>query len=778
MKGIRRNLESIPEIFPFRAVAVTRSYRETEGRPIEERRAEMMKAILSTQPVVIQEGELIVGMKTPRPHGSPVFPEINCDWLAQDLDKIATRKNTPFFISEKTKGMLREEVFPYWQGRQIFDRIRESVPEEIWRADECGAIYNYFTSRTIGHITADYGKVLNKGMNGIKTDIRDALAKLSAQDPDVLEKRQSLEAIDAVCDAAVMFAGRYADEARILSAGEGDRLRKEELKKIAEICERVPANPAHTFHEAVQSFWFTHLILNLETNGHAMSPGRFDQYMIPFYRNSIESGELTREEAQELLDLLWIKFDEITLAKNSGESDTSSSYPEFQNLNIGGLTPNGQDGTNELSYMCLTALEHVRLPQPQLSAQVSTKTPDQFLLRCCEILRYGMGLPAMFNSDIIVLGLVNRGKGLTDARSGSVNGCVSPNCDGKDRMASSGYFNLAKCLELALNNGVDRVSGEQLSPETGHPRAFTTFNDVIDSFRRQITYFVELKVTYDNIIRALYATHCPVPFTSAVINDCIEKGLDWHRGGARYNQAVISGVGLGTVADSLSAVKKHVFHEKTIPMAELKKALDSNFNGYETLHKILVNETPHYGNDDTDVDALASLIQEIFCDAVEKHKDIQGAHYFVNLLPTTAHITLGQLTGATPDGRWALKWLSEGISPVQGHDLRGPTAVAKSAGRLDHARCNGTLLNLKMSPQVLKDDDDLRKLAGFIRGYFNLGGHHVQFNVIDKKTLRKAQKHPESYRNLLVRVAGYSDYFVLLSPEIQEEIISRTEHRI
>ena len=778
LKGIRRNLESIPEIFPFRAVAVTRSYRETEGRPIEERRAEMMEAILSTQPVLIQEGELIVGMKTPRPHGSPVFPEINCDWLAHDLDKIATRKNTPFFISEKNKGILREEVFPYWQGRQIFDRIRESVPEEIWRADERGVIYNYFTSRTIGHITVDYGKVLNKGMNGIKTDIRKALSGLHGQDPNHPEKRQLLKTITSVCNAAVMFAGRYAGEARRLAAEEGDRLRRKELIKIAEICKRVPANPAHTFHEALQSFWFTHLILNLETNGHAMSPGRFDRYMIPFYRTGIESGELTREEAQEVLDLLWVKFDEITLAKNSGESDTSSSYPEFQNLNIGGLTPNGQDGTNELSYMCLTALEHVKLPQPQLSAQVSTKTAQKFLLRCCELLRYGMGLPAMFNSDIIVLGMVNRGKRLTDARSGSVNGCVSPNCDGLDRMASSGYFNLAKCLEFALNNGVDRVSGEQLGPETGHPREFSTFDDVIDSFRRQITYFVDLKVKYDNIVRALYAAHCPVPFTSAVIGDCIEKGLDWHRGGARYNQAVISGVGLGTVADSLSAVKKHVFNEKAITMAELKKALDTNFKGYEELRQMLINETSHYGNDDNDVDSLAILIQEIFCDAVEKHKDIQGAHYYVNLLPTTAHIALGQLTAATPDGRRALKWLSEGISPVQGNDLRGPTAVAKSVGKLDHARCNGTLLNLKMSPQVLKDDEDLKKLAGLIRGYFNLGGHHVQFNVIDKKTLRKAQKHPENYRNLLVRVAGYTDYFVLLGPDIQEEIISRTEHMI
>jgi len=479
---------------------------------------------------------------------------------------------------------------------------------------------------------------------------------------------------------------------------------------------------------------------------------------------------------QELLDLLWVKLDEITIAKNSGESDTSSSYPEFQNLNLGGLTPEGQDATNELSYMCLTALEDVKLPQPQLSAQISTKTPHKFLLRCCELLKYGIGLPAMFNSDTIVLGMVNRGKKLEDARSGSVNGCVSPNCDGKDRMASSGYFNLVKCLELAINDGIDHLTGKQLGPKTGDPCQFYIFDEVINAFKQQVTYFVNLKVKYDNIIRDIYAAFCPVPFTSAVIDDCIEKGLDWHNGGAHYNQAVISGVGIGTITDALSAVKKHIFDERNFTMAELKKALDEDFQGHELLRQVLVNKTPHYGNDDNYADSLATLTQKIFCEEVERHQDIQGARYYVNLLPTTSHIALGKLTGATPDGRHAHTWLSEGISPVQGHDRRGPTAVAKSMSKLDHARCNGTLLNMKISPQILKNEEDLNKLAGLILGYFDLGGHHVQFNIIDENTLRDAQKHPESYRNLLVRVAGYSDYFVLLSPDIQEEIISRTEH--
>ena len=776
MLGVKRNQTVTHELFPFRALAATKSYQETEGQPIVIRRAKMLEKILREQPVHIQEGELIVGMKTFKPCGSPVFPEINCSWLERDLDLLSTRDNTPFFVSEKTKEVLRKEVFPYWKGRQIYDRILESVPEEIWQADSRGVIYNYFTSRTIGHITVSYSKVLNKGMKGIKTDIQEALSRLRSQDPEYTHKKQFLEAVSSVCDAAVMFAGRYANEALRLASTEKNQRRKEELKRIVQICKKVPADPAQTFHEALQSFWFTQLVLNLETNGHAISPGRFDQYMYPFYCHSIESGELTEEEAQELLDLLWVKLDEITIAKDSGESDTSSSYPEFQNLNIGGLTPGGRDATNELSYMCLTALEHVKLPQPQLSAQISTKTPHPFLVRCCELLKYGMGLPALFNSDTIVLGMVKRGKTLEDARSGSVNGCVSPNCDGKDRMASSGYFNLVKCLELALNDGIDRLSDEQLGPKTGNPSEFSTFEEVIDALQQQVAYFVELKVKYDNIFRDIYAVHCPVLFTSAVIDDCIKKGQDWHSGGARYNQAVISGVGLGTISDALSAIKKHIFEKRYFTMAELKKALDEDFQGHEILHSALLNKTPHYGNDNNDADILAILAQRIFCDEVERHRDIQGANYYVNLLPTTAHIALGKLTGATPDGRRARTWLSEGISPVQGHDRLGPTAIAKSVGKLDHARCNGTLLNMKISPQILKTEKDLQKLAGLIRGFFDLGGHHVQFNLIDEKTLRDAQEHPESYRNLLVRVAGYSDYFVLLSPDIQEEIISRTEH--
>jgi formate C-acetyltransferase len=774
--GVARNLATVPELFADRARSATRSWRETEGQPLAIRRARMLARILDEHPIVVQDGEVIVGTKTLKPRGSPVFPEINCAWVERDLDRLATRSNTPFFVADDTKRALREEVFPFWRGRQVADRIMEAVPPALWRADERGVLYHYFRSRTVGHINAGYEKVLREGFDLIKADAARAWRGIAGDEAAAVARRQFLESVMIVCDAVVGFASRHAAELRALAAGTADPARRAELLSMAAVCERVPAAPARTFHEALQSMWFTHLVLNLETDGHAFGPGRFDQYLYPFYRRAIDSGELTFDQAQELLDLMWVKFDEITLAKDSGEAQTSSSYPEFQNLNIGGLTRDGRDATNELSYLCLTALEHTRLPQPGLSAQISSRTSSRFLLRCCELLRLGLGMPAMFNSDVLVLGMVSRGKTLEDARASSLNGCVACFCDGKDRMASSGYFNLAKCLELALNDGVDRLNGDRLGPATGDPRAFASFDDLLEAFRAQVEHFVDEKVRYDAIVRQAYADHCPVPFTSAVIDDCIERALDWHAGGARYNISTVSGVAVGTVADALSAIRTHVFEKRTVTMAALVEALDLNWDGHELLREALVNKTPHYGNDDDRADELAALTQRIFCDAVEARRDVQGARYFVDLLPTTSHVALGEVTGATPDGRRAGAPLSEGVSAVQGHDRRGPTAAAASVAKLDHARTNGTLLNMRIDPDCVRTPDDLRKLAALIRGYFDQGGHHVQFNIVDRQVLLDAMARPEQHRDLMVRVAGYSDYFVLLAPEIQREILSRTEH--
>ena len=776
--GIERNRSTRPEVHPHRAVAVTRSYQETEGEPIAIRRGKMLYRILAEQPVTIQKDELIVGMKTLTPRGSPVYPEINCAWVERDLDRLSTRRDTPFFVSDETKRILRAEVFPHWRNRQIADRINAAVPPEIWKADDRGVIYNYFRSRTIGHFQAAYDKVLNKGMEGVIADVERSLARLDVHAADYLRKRQFLESVMMACRGAVLFAGRYAAEAQRLAGLEPDPVRRAELETIAAILMRVPAQPAVTFQEALQSFWITHLVLNLETSGHAFGPGRFDQYMVPYYRHSIDSGEITPAQAQELIDCLWVKFDEITLAKDSGESQTSSSYPDFQNLNIGGLTRGGRDAVNELSFMCLDALEHTLLPQPGLSAQISSVTQPKFLLRCCEVLRLGTGMPAMFNSDVMVLGMVNRGKTLSDARASSLNGCVAAFCDGKDRMASTGYFNLAKALELALNDGVDRMTGEPLGPRTGDPRTFASFEEVMAAFTAQVEHFVAMKVRYDNIVRDIYAAHCPVPFTSAVIDDCIATATDWHAGGSRYKIATMSGVAVGTVADALSGIRTHVFEKQTFGMARLIQALDKNWDGDEVMRQTLANKTPHFGNDDDRADELAVRVQDVFCTAVERHTDIQGAKYWVDLLPTTSHIALGEVTGATPDGRKAGSWLSEGVSPVQGHDRKGPTAATRSVAKLDHARTNGTLLNVKINPQTVKNDRDLHKLAALIRGYFSQGGHHMQFNIVDRDLLLEAMDQPERHRNLLIRVAGYSDYFTLLSKDIQREILSRAEHGV
>lgn len=776
--GIERNRLTRPEIHPHRALAVTRSHQETEGQPLAIRRAKMLSRITAESPVTIQPGELIVGMKALTPRGSPIYPEINCAWVERDLDRLATRKDTPFFVSEETKSLLRQQVFPYWRSRQINDRINEAVSPEIWRADERGVIYNYFRSRTIGHFQAAYDKVLARGFEGIIADVEQSRARLNPRGPDYSSRQEFLDSVILACRSAILFANRYAAEARRMALLEPDPARRVELEEIAAVLTRVPARPAATFREALQSFWITHLVINLETSGHAFGPGRFDQYLYPYYRRSIDSGDLNQAQAQELLDLLWVKFDEITLAKDSGESQTSSSYPDFQNLNIGGLTRGGRDAVNELSFMCLDALEHTLLPQPGLSAQISSLTQPKFLLRCCEVLRLGTGMPAMFNADVMVLGMVNRGKTLSDARASSLNGCVAAFCDGKDRMASSGYFNLAKTLELALNEGVDRLTGEQLGPRTGDPRAFTCFEDVLTAFRAQVEHFVSMKVRYDNIVRGIYARECPVPFTSALIDDCIDTATDWHAGGSHYKIATMSGVAIGTVADALSGIRLHVFENRTFSMGRLIEALDRNWEGSEVIRQTLVNQTPHYGNDDDRADDLATIVQDIFCSAVERHTDLQGARYWVDLLPTTSHIALGEVTGATPDGRRAGEYLSEGVSPVQGHDRNGPTASTRSVAKLDHARTNGTLLNIKVNPQTVKTDRDLHKLAALIRTYFAQGGHHMQFNIVDRAILLDAMDHPERHRDLLVRVAGYSDYFTLLSRDIQREILSRSEHSV
>ena len=665
---------------------------------------------------------------------------------------------------------------PYWKGRTVFDRILESAPAPSLAAADEGLLFHYYIDRSIGHVSADYEKVLKSGLSGIKSEIRTRQALLSAAEDDFSQKRDFYEALTVVADAAIAFSHRYAALASESASGCDDPTRRRELETIARVCRRVPEHPAETLHEALQSFWFVHLILNLESNAYAISPGRFCQYIHPFYQADLERGRIDEAGAQELIDCLWVKFNEMTVVKAGATAKASNTYVDFQNLNIGGLRADGRDGTNAISYFCLNALEALKLPQPQLSCLISSKTGREFLMRACEVVREGSGMPALFNDDVKVISLLSSGKTLADARKGGVNGCVEVNAQGCDRMASTGYVNLVKCLELALNDGVSMTGGKRLGPRTGKVDGFKDFADVWNAFAQQLAAAVALKVSYDAAAREAFARHCPVVFTSLVMDDCIAKGRDFHQDGARYNAPMMCGVGLGTLADSLAAIREFCFTAGQFSLAQVHAALLDNFASQPLLQRQLWKNGPKFGNNDERVDPIAADAVNLFSEILKGHVNEYGEAYRANMIPTTTHIPMGHATAATPDGRFAGAPLSEGVSPVQGQDVAGPTAVVLSLAKVDHARTAGTLLNMKFAPAILSGREQLERFANLIRTYFALGGYHLQFNVVSRETLLAAQKDPQAHRSLIVRVAGYSDYFITLSRDVQDEIITRTTH--
>ena len=773
-----RLISTRPEVFAERALLVTEAYREAENDLAELRSAKALDRILRKASIQINPDELIVGCKVPLPKGSPIYPEFNVKWLEDELDTLADREETPFFVDNETKKAIREEVIPYWKGRTVYDHIVKKAPRKSLTAANEGLFFHYYIDRSIGHITVNYEKVLEAGLSGIKSEIRSQQEKLSGDQKDFSQKSAFYDALLMVAEAAIAFAHRHAELASRLATECDDPIRREELERIARICRRVPEYPAESLHEALQSFWFTHLILNLESNAYAISPGRFCQYIYPFYQREVQSGEINAALAQELIDCLWIKFNELTVVKAGATAKASNTYVDFQNLNIGGLKADGQDGTNEVSYFCLNALDRLRLPQPQLSCLISSKTDKAFLMRACEVIRAGTGMPAMFNDDVKVISLLSSGKALLDARKGGVNGCVEVNAQGCDNMASTGYVNLVKCLELALNDGVSMTSGKQLGPRTGNVSGFNTFEDVWCAYRQQLEAAVALKVSYDKAAKQVFAEHCPVVFTSLVMDDCVAKGLDFHQGGARYNAPMMCGVGLGTLVDSLAGIEQFCFISKQYNLEQLHEALRDNFSSHPLLQKQLWNNGSKFGNNLDFVDHFAADTVDLFSDILAGYVNTHGEAYGANMIPTTTHIPMGHATAATPDGRYAGAPLSEGVSPVQGQDTTGPTGVVLSLAKMDHARTAGTLLNMKFTPAILSGQEQLQKFSEMVRTYFALGGYHMQFNVVSKQTLLAAQKNPEAYRSLIVRVAGYSDYFVSLSKDVQDEIITRTAHGV
>jgi len=775
----RQSLEAQPSISAERAVLLAEFYRQdTELISAPVRRARAFQYLLEHKTIYIGEGELIVGEKGPAPKSTPTYPELCCHSLA-DLDILHSREKIPFAVLPETRAIYQETMIPFWQGRSMRDLIFKQMTDEWKAAYEAGIFTEFMEQRSPGHTVLD-NKIYSMGMIGFKSKIAASLDSLDyLADPHAYAKQEELKAMNICADALVHFAQRHAQEARDQAQAEADPERKAELERIAQVCSRVPAHAPCDFWEALQYYWFVHLGVTIELNPwDAFCPGRLDQHLLPSYREGIQSGTLTRESAEELLQCFWIKFNNQPAPPKVGVTAAeSSTYTDFAQINLGGVREDGSDAVNEVTYLLLDVIEEMRLLQPSSSIQVSKRNPDHFVKRAAHIIRTGFGQPSVFNSDLIVQELVRMGKTVTDARNGGSSGCVEVGAFGKENYNLTGYFNMPKVLELTLNNGLDPRTGQQIGLETGNAAGFATFEELFAAFRAQLRHGVEIKVRGNNVIEQLYATHMPAPFLSLLIDDCIATGKDYHNGGARYNTTYIQGVGLGTMADALSAIKYWVYDDRTVTMSELLAALQDDFVGHERRLQLLHNKTPRYGNDDDYADGIMQAVFEAYFEAIDGRPNTKEGTYHINLLPTTCHVYFGSVTGATPDGRRAGTPLSEGISPVQSADRRGPTAVIKSAAKMDHARTGGTLLNQKLTPQLLESEEALEKLVHLVRTYFRLDGHHIQFNVIDAATLRAAQRNPEQHRNLIVRVAGYSDYFCDLGKELQDEIIARTEHR-
>ena len=776
----QQSLDAPPSISSERARLVTEFYASPESRGISVpmQRARVFKHIMENKAVCINDGELIVGERGPAPKATPTYPEVTCHTL-EDLDILNSRPKTSFAVDAETKKVYEDTVIPFWKGRSMRDRIFSEMTPEWKDAYEAGVFTEFMEQRAPGH-TVLGGTIYRKGLLAIKDDIAAALTGLDfLNDPEALDKQEELRAMAVCVDALVTYARRHAAAARNLAAGEKDAFRKAELEKIAEVCERVPAEAPRDFHEALQAYWFVHIGVITEYNTwDSFNPGRLDQHLQPFYKAGLDEGTLTVESARELLQAFWVKFNNQPAPPKVGvTAEESGTYTDFALINVGGLKEDGTDAVNDLSYLVLDVIEEMRLLQPSSMVQISAKGPDRFLLRALKIVKTGFGQPSIFNTDAIVKELVRQGKSVQDARAGGASGCVESGAFGREAYILTGYFNLPKIFEITLHNGLDPRTGKRIGLETGEPSTFATFDDLFEAYGRQIRHFADIKVRGSNVIEKLYMDYLPAPFLSLLIEDCIARGRDYHGGGARYNTNYIQGVGMGTITDILASVKHHVFEKKTVALSELVDVLDRNFEGREDLQRIFLNKTPKYGNDDDAADSLMTRVFETYFEAVDGRPTPRGGRYRINLLPTTAHVYFGKVTGATADGRKAGEPVSEGISPVQGADRHGPTAVIKSVGKMDHIRTGGTLLNQKFTPQLLEDEDSLWKLAQLVRSYFRMDGHHIQFNVVTADLLKEARKHPEKHRDLIVRVAGYSDYFVDCSAELQEEIIQRTEHQ-
>ncbi len=817
-------LSSRPQIETERAQILTESYKATEGLPITERRGKAFAKICREIPVTIREHELVVGSATKQSRSCQVFPEYSFEWLEAEFDTVATRSADPFYISEESKKIL-SDVYKYWKGKTTSELAKSYMSDEALLAIEHNmfTVGNYFYNG-VGHVTVDYGLVLKIGFSGIIKKTKDQIAKLKVCDPEYATKRAFLNSVVESLEGAIDFAKRYSALAEQSAITCSDPERKAELLKIAQNCKNVPENGATSFYEACQSFWFVQMLLQTESSGHSISPGRFDQYMYPYYKKDIENGVITREFAQELIDCLWIKLNDLNKVRDKASAEGFAGYSLFQNLICGGQTVDGLDATNDLSFMCINASMHTMLPQPSLSVRVWNGSPHDFLIKCATLTRTGIGLPAYYNDEVIIPALVNRGLTMQDARDYNIIGCVEPQKAGKtDGWHDSAFFNMLRPLELVFSNGYD--NGKLVGIQTGNVADMQTFEEFYDAYKKQIEYMIALMVNADNAVDSAHARRCPLPFESSMIEDCIGRGKSVQEGGAIYNFTGPQGFGVANMADSLYAIKKLVFEQKRFTLVDLKQALAHNFgkdsssdraqeltvavakslvqkgiqvseseiasifkqvkshlgnsgNPQYAAIKDMIDELPKYGNDIDEVDMLARDVAYTYTKPVEKYTNPRGGRFQAGLYPVSANVPLGAQTGATPDGRYAYTPVADGVSPTAGKDVNGPTAGANSVSKLDHfIASNGTLYNMKFHPSALEGAPGLESFVALVRAYFDQKGSHVQFNVVSRETLRDAQAHPENYQGLCVRVAGYSALFVTLSKSLQDDIINRTEQK-
>ena len=778
IKALRnQSMTTEPTIDLDRAMSFTESYIKYAGAvSVPEMRALAFKHFMENRTLCINDNELIVGEKGGKPQAAPTFPELCCHTI-EDLQVMNDRDIIFFKVDQEAMKNQKETIIPYWENRSTRSKILTHTSEQWKDCYYAGMFTEFMEQRGPGH-TVGGDVFYKKGFLDFKEDIKEAIKKLDyINDKEALDKKNQLAAMDIACDAIIIYGKRYAEYARHHASKEKNETRKKELLHIAENCERVPAHKPETFEQAIQMYWFVHIGVTTELNPwDAFSPGRLDQHLIPFYKKDIASGILNDEKAKELLECLWVKFNNQPAPPKVGVTlKESSTYTDFANINTGGIAPDGSDGVNEVSYLILDVMDEMKLLQPSSNVQISKKTPLKFVKRACEVSREGWGQPAFYNTDAIIAELLAAGKTVGDARKGGASGCVETGAFGTEAYILTGYMNLPKILELTLNNGFDKVSGKQLGLKTGEATDFNNFDDLFEAYKKQLQHFVDIKIEGNNIIEKIFAETMPVPFLSIVTDDCIKKGKDYNAGGARYNTSYIQGVGIGTITDMFSSIKYNVFDEKRFTMQYLMTALDANFEGHEEILNTVLNKTPKYGNDDDYADDLMVKVFELYRDTVNGRPNVKGGTYRINMLPTTCHVYFGEVMTASANGRKAHKPLSEGISPEKGADVNGPTAVIKSCSKMDHISTGGTLLNQKFTPAVVAGENGITQMANLVRSYFALDGHHIQFNVIDRQTLIDAQNNPADYKDLIVRVAGYSDHFNNLSRALQDEIIGRTE---